>query len=234
MIIDCISDLHGAQPELEGGDLLIVAGDLTARDKPQQFSEFKDWLCKQPYKKSIILAGNHDGLIEKGVCMGSKDNWESEATSYLQDSSTTFQGLKIYGSPWTLRFAGMNPDCMAFTKKAHYELKEYWDKIPDDVDILITHSPPYGMLDQCSDYRRVGCKHLADRVMNLKNLKLHVFGHIHEAYGQCHKAYETPGDARNVVKKDYTGSIPIGHLSVNAAIMNEYYKPVNKPIRVIL
>ena len=42
MIINCISDLHGHYPKLEGGDLLIVAGDLTARDRETEVSLSSD------------------------------------------------------------------------------------------------------------------------------------------------------------------------------------------------
>jgi 3',5'-cyclic AMP phosphodiesterase CpdA len=67
MKIDCISDLHGFQPKLEGGDLLIVAGDLTARDTVEEYITFNSWLSDQNYDRKIIIAGNHDGKIEKGI-----------------------------------------------------------------------------------------------------------------------------------------------------------------------
>ena len=56
MIIDCISDLHGYYPELEGGDLLIVAGDLTARDDENEHEiEFAQWFLTQRYKYKIFI-----------------------------------------------------------------------------------------------------------------------------------------------------------------------------------
>ena len=63
MIIDCLADLHGHYPETEGGDLLIIAGDLTANDTLEQQLKFYIWLHRQKYKHYIFIAGNHDNAI---------------------------------------------------------------------------------------------------------------------------------------------------------------------------
>lgn len=215
IIIDCISDLHGYYPKLEGGDILIVAGDLTARDTPDQFDEFFSWLSMQNYKKAVFIAGNHDNLLQKGcVPFLELDKPYDISIDYLCDSGTEFEGLKIWGSPWTLNFPGMNPHCKAFTVDTEEELAEKWKLIPEDTDILITHSPPYGILDKTIDGIEAGSSSMHD-VFCAPNknylFKLHVFGHIHEAYGKS-----------NLGKR------------VNASLVNEYYQPVNKPIRVIL
>lgn len=215
MIIDCISDLHGYYPELDGGDLLIVAGDFTARDTLTELSKFKDWLSVQKYKKIITVAGNHDNLIEQRIGIGDEDSWDSEFLSYLEDSGTEFCGLKIWGSPWTTKFPGINPHCCAFTVDKDEELQEKYDLIPNDTDILITHNPPYGILDKTSRGECVGSKNLQMQLYTRLRPKLFICGHIHEAYGQ-----EPPG-----------GFIEI---AVNASHVNERYEPVNKPIRIIL
>jgi len=218
MIIDCISDLHGHYPKLEGGDLLIVAGDLTARDEPGEYvTKFLPWIAKTKYRKRIVIAGNHDNLLEKGE-IPTKVLADFE---YLCDSGTEFEGLKIWGSPWSKTFAGMNPHCKAFTKDTEEELAEKWALIPDNIDLLITHSPSYGVLDVVR--REVFCgerdehtgsdslvKHAAK-----PNVRLHVFGHIHQQYGK------------------YINPIS-GKIYVNASYVNERYQPVNKSIRVIL
>lgn len=215
MIIDCISDLHGFYPKLEGGDLLIVAGDLTARDHPKQHLKFLSWFSEQNYKKKILIAGNHDNflrncsyiaaIIENGI-------------EYLCDSGTEFEGLKIWGSPWTKTFPGMNPHCKAFTVNNEEELTEKWALIPEDTDILITHSPPYSILDEVGEGNYVGSTSLYDRLYSERiRPKLHVFGHIHESYGHIPKMLDMP-------KTQF----------VNACHVNERYKSVNKPIRIIL
>lgn len=223
MIIDCISDLHGHYPKLEGGDLLIVAGDWTKSDKPDQVIEFALWVSKQKYKKKIVIAGNHDNMIQTtpGILLGLPDF----CITYLCDSGTEFEGLRIWGSPWTLSFEGINPHCKAFTVETEKELCKKWDKIPKDIDILITHGPPFGILDEVCIYQdfmneasilaNVGSVSLGSRVLGrFPNLKIHVFGHIHEHGG---KVFET-----TLAK------------FINASHVNECYDPVNDPIRIIL
>jgi Icc-related predicted phosphoesterase len=226
MIIDCISDLHGHFPQLSGGDLLIVAGDLTATHTYAEFEQFFIWLNLQKYRKIVFISGNHDTQAM------SQFDWGSDNIDYLCDSGTEFvyypplnsiplgtvlerQKLKIWGSPWTLRFPGENPHCLAFTCETEEELAEHWKCIPEDTDILVTHSPIYSLMDETVWGENVGSRSLMDWFLNrkTKNLKLCVCGHIHEAYGQL-EHHE------------------VQH--VNASHVNERYEPVNKPIRIEL
>jgi Icc-related predicted phosphoesterase len=227
---------------LEGGDLLIIGGDLTARDIKDELLHFHHWITHQNYKKTIIVAGNHDTVISEEGYLFYNRPWALDGyafpfneITYLEDSATEFidyytdeRGIltgrcfRIWGSPWTRTFKGMNPLCKAFTLDTEEELAEKFQKIPLDTDILITHSPPYGVQDlvvtgdrfieghQCDKFEHVGSEALMTRVSRFTNLKLHVFGHIHEGYGV------TSG------------------LFVNASHVNEHYKPVNKPIRIVL
>ena len=143
MIIDCISDLHGFYPDLEGGDLLIVAGDLTSRDTKEQHIDFSMWLAAQNYSHKVVIAGNHDNRL---ILLGGPV--KAPRLDYLLDSGTEFQGLKIWGSPWTKWFPQVNPKCSAFMLKTEDELAEKWKLIPDDIDVLVTHGPPHGILDK--------------------------------------------------------------------------------------
>jgi Icc-related predicted phosphoesterase len=209
MIIDCISDLHGFKPKLPGGDLLIVAGDLTARDTVIEHLGFSGWLCNQQYDKILLISGNHDGK------MNHCKPFDQDNLSYLQDSGTTYKGIKIWGSPWTPSFCNWH-----FMKDRGEPIKQMWDLIPDDTEILITHGPPFGIRDEvkysskAQEGKFAGCQELRNAIDHrLKKLKLHVFGHVHEGYGLA---------------------IVRGVRHVNASIMNEDYKPVNKPFRIIL
>jgi Icc-related predicted phosphoesterase len=222
MKIDCISDLHGSFPHLEGGDLLIVAGDLTACDEESEYAQFICWIAKQKYKKIIVIGGNHDNYLQKNP-----DTFDLELTcciaDYLLDSGTKFDDLKIWGSPWTKSFEGMNPACKAFTLDTEEELKEKWDLIPYDTDLLITHSPPYGILDRIEDgdkMVRLGSYSLYEALDTLRSVRLHVFGHIHEGHGLEHSSRLAAGGD--------------GTIFVNASQVNRAYSPVNKPIRVFL
>lgn len=211
MSITCISDLHGYRPRVPGGDLLIVAGDLTARDRFEEFTGFFSWLRDLPYTCKIVIAGNHDGLIESGKIIFGED-LKSQNIHYLCDSGMEYEGLKIWGSPYTHRFPGQNPACMAFSVKAELQLKDHFDLIPNDLDILITHSPPYGILDQCVN-GRAGSEMLRQAIFRARP-RLSCFGHIHEQGGK-------------IVKLD-------NMTFVNASVVNEYYENVNQPTLISL
>lgn len=226
MKIDVCSDLHGHYPDLPGGDLLIVGGDLTARDTFPEYCQCFSWIAKADYKKKIIIGGNHDNLLQT-------DDWFAKMTidfEYLCDSGTEFEGLKIYGSPWTKTFEGMNPHCKAFTCDKEEELAEKWALIPDDIDILITHSPPKGILDWNFEGKQCGSESLLKKSRELKNLKLFCFGHIHEAYSMINTNQMLDSPLMNLTHSK-PSSLPI---IVNASHVNEFYQPVNEPIRVIL
>jgi Icc-related predicted phosphoesterase len=232
MIIDCISDLHGELPELiGGGDILIVAGDLTASHTPKQFKEFFDWLIDQDYKHKVVIGGNHDEWLQRTVMYGEvskhlgrqydeEDNLIGYGYYYLCDTSVTLEGYKIYGTPWTRTFPGIAKNCMAFTVDGEEMLSKKWEFIPSDVDILVTHSPPFLIGDKVERYRaepeHVGSKSLGKLIKD-SNIKLHVFGHIHNGYGTEILTRHSDGHE---------------FIFVNASIMNEDYDPVNKPIRI--
>lgn len=223
MIIDCLSDLHGSYPKLEGGDLLILAGDYTATGKMNQWCDFFGWLKKQEYRKKILIAGNHDNLFESGWPKSKEEAEElkevqefpgvdQEDFEYLCDSGTEFEGFKIWGSPWTPRFL-----LWYFMKERGEDIKQKWDLIPEDTDILITHGPPNGIRDKVKDkwakhIRGAGCEELRIAIDRIKPM-IHIFGHVHEEYG-----IEKIGPT----------------LFMNAAHMNEHYEPVNQPIRIVL
>lgn len=221
MIIDCVSDTHGNFPELEGGDLLIVAGDLTEKDDEQSWLDFEGWIYDQKYRDKVIIGGNHDNFLQSMDSHRMWKYWDKVGVTYLCDFSYQFNGIKIWGSPWTKKFDGMNPKCMAFTVDTDEELEEKWKLIPEDVDILITHCPPHGILDFIGNSKvrkanSVGSLSLRNMVLSntFPKLKLHIFGHLHEWGG---KIFET-----TLTK------------FVNASHVDAVYDPVHKPVRVIL
>jgi Icc-related predicted phosphoesterase len=218
-----VADPHGYYPKLEAGDLLIVAGDLTRTDHYDEYLDFFQWLKAQLYRKKIFISGNHDNVAM------SQFDWGDDETDYLWDSGTEFEGLKIYGSPWTPWFHGVHPKCKAFML-SEGKLKAKFAKIPNDTDILITHGPSNGMLDRSAPGRLLGSSSLSAWISaHSQTLKLHVCGHVHESYGFydprdiCRKVADSKGlQPRNVT------------VHVNCSHVNEYYHPVNKPIRIIL
>ena len=249
MDITCISDLHGHYPELEGGDLLIVAGDLTKSDDYLEYKQFFFWINKQNYNKKIVICGNHDGYMEYNPGFMQE---RFEEFTYLCDSGTEFEfhepdpiekgqvvldtifstvkRFKIWGTPWTLTFDGINPHCTAFTG-TEAELEAKFALIPDDIDILITHGPPLGIFDTTDRGENVGSKSLLEKARSLKNLKLFVFGHLHEGYGMI-----TPSSLNGGAKVQPNKSITCASFPyiVNCSHVNEHYEPVNKPVRIVL
>lgn len=214
MIIDCIADLHGCKPILPGGDLLIIAGDLTANDTEKQHAEFAYWLEEQDYSKKIVIAGNHDSLIQ-GVSLQWAEKMFPGAT-YLQDTGTEFQGLKIWGTPWTPIFDGVNPRCTAFMETESF-LDTRFSLIPEYTDILITHGPMRHMLDANKDGYACGSISLRKHIDRVKPL-FHIFGHIHEQGGQ-QLMYKHQGP---------------NTWCVNCSYVDERYRPIFNHIRITI
>lgn len=221
MKIICISDTHNQHEKLNlpEGDLLIHSGDWTNRGTEKEILKFINWLSDQSknYRNICFCAGNHDWLPEKDPIrfLNIISDLLPNNVHYLQDNYVIIEGLKIWGSPNTPYF------CNWAFNKDEQELEDSWENIPEDTDILITHGPPFQILDEVpSDYREegqclnVGCEFLKKRVENLNQLKLHVFGHIHYSYG-----YKT--------LNGYT-------TFANAAICDEKYSPSNPPIEIDL
>ncbi len=171
MRIVAISDTHGQHRRISipDGDILVVAGDWTYGE---QISSLNVFFRGLPHKHKVLIAGNHDFILERHP----EAAGELKDCLYLMDSSVTVMGLKFYGSPWQPRFFDW-----AFNLDRP-ELKTVWAKIPSDTDILITHGPPYGILDVNNERHHCGCHELAERLKTVRP-KLHIFGHIHEGYG---------------------------------------------------
>lgn len=204
MRIVCLSDTHCQLEKIKvpKGDILIHSGDLTYRGTYDETVEELDKLASIPIRNKVLVAGNHDWLAYespdtmRALC-------EERDIIYLFDSLFTVADIKIYGSPWQPAFHNW-----AFNLPRGPELERTWARIPNETEILVTHGPPHGLLDHCPN-GHVGDEALYERIKSLPNLKLHIFGHIHEGYG--------------VAKyKDLT--------LVNASTCTGSYRPLNNPI----
>lgn len=222
MRIVAISDTHLTHQkhkiDIPDGDILIHAGDATFMGREHEIFQFAKWFNSLPHKNKIFCAGNHDFLFERNrsraeaILLGTAtDLWEAPPANpciYLQDSEVMLEGIRIYGSPWQPWFYDW-----AFNLQRGPEIRAKWDMIPDGIDILITHGPPYGFGDQVPSGERVGCVDLLDTIERIKP-KLHICGHIHLGYG----VYQTKVDTK----------------VVNASICNEEYFPENAPVVIDL
>lgn len=182
MEILLISDTHGKHNwfervhKLPMADMIIHAGDVTSVGDIWEIEPFLQWFSGLPYEYKVFIAGNHDYGFEtnrytvRGMI---PDN-----VIYLEDSGVEIEGLKLWGTPVTKPF--MN---WAFNVETDKRI-EHWNMIPDDTDILITHSPPYGIKDISTySHEHVGCQYLTAAVKNRIKPKIHVFGHVHTDYG---------------------------------------------------
>lgn len=171
------SDTHGLHDRLTlpEGDVLIFTGDMCRHGTLQAVREFSDFLGRQPHPHKLVIAGNHDWPFQR---QPQEARLAMESITYLEDAECVIDGIKFYGTPWQPRFYDW-----AFNLPRGAPLREVWSRVPDDTDVLLTHSPPLGVLDCTWDGRQVGCEELRSRTDELASLKVHVFGHIHEAYG---------------------------------------------------
>ena len=67
-------------------------------------------------------------------------------------------------------------DCVTDRQSRHYA------RIPEDTEVLVTHSPAYGILDFDDDIN-YGSEEILVRLKSLNSLKAHLFGHIHAHHG---------------------------------------------------
>lgn len=219
----CISDTHLQHNfDIPSGDILLHAGDLTWVGSVEELSKVNQWFgeLKSKFADIVTIAGNHDKLFEQNSSLA-----RSLITNaiYLEDSEVVVQGLRIYGSPYQPSFG----QGWAFNKDRGSDIKCVWDKIPEGLDFLITHGPPYGKGDIVlegdgdswetgNDLRyvkkHVGCRNLRNQITKVQP-KYHMFGHVHCGYG----LYE---------------EVPTTY--INASVCNEQYKPVNAPIVITL
>ena len=206
MRLVCISDTHSLHwriQDIPAGDVLIHAGDCLGAGTLDNVVDFNDWLGTLPHKHKIVIAGNHDWIFQEAK------TFAIEALTnaiYLEDSGTVIDGVNFWGSPWTPTFMDW-----AFMRDRGTPINDRWEEIPIDTDVLITHGPPKGIADEVDlgfQFENVGCADLLRRVGQL-SLKAHIFGHIHEGYGEY-----THSDVRYI----------------NASTCTERYEPTNPPV----
>lgn len=208
MKITFISDTHGQHDDLQliNGDILIHSGDICNRGTEMEVLKFVNWFREQPFKYKIFIAGNHDWFLENLSAYYLQKLLPKDVI-YLNDSGVTIEGINIWGSPIQPTFFNW-----AFNRNRGEAIKKHWDLIPDNTDILITHGPPFGVLDQTTDARNVGCDDLMNTIKIIKP-KIHCFGHIHEAYGI----------------REFDGIS-----FINASVLDIRYRLVNLPITINL
>jgi len=162
--------------EIPEADILIFAGDMSVCRTLQDVAGFNAFLKTLPHKYKIVIGGNHDHLLASSPELGKS---LLQDAIYLQDESVTIEGIKLYGSPWQPIFN--TNACDAFALLRGETMRKKWALIPDDTDILITHSPPCGVMDEDGGVSH-GCSDLLEAVQRI-GPQFHIFGHIHNHNG---------------------------------------------------
>ena len=200
--IVAIADTHNLHRALTvpAGDILVHAGDMTSRGTKEEVEEFNDYLGGLPHRHKIVIAGNHDLCFEREPELSA-----SLLTNgmYLEDEAITVNGIVFYGSPWQPAFFNW-----AFNLERGPEIREKWDLIPEGVDVLVTHGPPFGYGDETARGEKVGCRDLL-AVVQRRKPRAHIFGHIHEGAGIYSSAHTK---------------------FINASCCDRWYEPVNAPV----
>jgi Icc-related predicted phosphoesterase len=209
MQLTFISDTHGKHRDLVlgSGDVLIHCGDFTRMGEVDEVEDFADFISMQNFHHKIVIAGNHDWCFEDNRRAEAEKVLTEKGIIYLNDSGIEIAGKYFWGSPIQPEFCDW-----AFNRPRGKKIAEHWQLIPKYTDVLITHGPAFGYLDECYHGERVGCEELAKVVFKIKP-SIHAFGHIHEDYGTDEKR---------------------GVLFVNACSLNEDYELANPPITVQL
>lgn len=187
-----ISDTHGQHHQLSDmprADVIVHSGDISFAGSEDEAFDFIQWFSSLPYTYKVFIAGNHDNCLHEANIEGLPEN-----CFYMYHSSVVINGLKFHGMPLFME------DIIS----GNYD--ESFQKIPDDTDILMTHQPPYGILDNSANIH-YGDRDLLQTVMDIRP-RYHLFGHIHDAYGM-EKGKDT--------------------LFANASIVDVHYRLLNKP-----
>mmetsp|Transcript_4213 Transcript_4213/g.5377 ORF Transcript_4213/g.5377 Transcript_4213/m.5377 type:complete len:281 (+) Transcript_4213:100-942(+) len=211
-----ISDTHtrhhslGILPE---GDVFVHSGDIlmstrfwSSQGRRQKYEEFNNWLGSDAIQcpNKIIVGGNHDAELEQigySECMKLFSNG-----TYLENTSIIVKTkqnkeILIYGSPSSNGHSGNSAfQSQEFTSETMRRSTEEGGKHMARPSsqygaVLVTHGP---------------CKHL--RKPFERNLKAHIWGHAHGAYGAKHFSDRE------------------GVLSICASTMDTRYCPTNAPI----
>ena len=181
MKLSIISDTHNKHKRLRNfpkADVLIHCGDISSMGYEHEIKNFVKWFGSlEQFKYKIFIAGNHDFLFEKNNVLARQlipDN-----IIYLEDQEVIIDNIKFYGTPVQKHFHNW-----AFNRSEN-KMKQHWEAIPDDTDVLITHSPPYMIGDYVPySMQHEGSPSLYEEVTERIKPSIHAMGHIHEGYGQ--------------------------------------------------
>jgi predicted phosphohydrolase len=215
-----MSDTHNRHGSLSvpEGDVLVHTGDFTNHGTLAEVADFARWFGSLPHPVKVIVPGNHDMIMDRQYYDAYWADWshvkESSDEAFeafaqrgvhvLIDSMIEIRGVRVYGSPHVPTYA---PWLTAFNVTPD-RIAELWRRIPTNVDVLLTHTPPAGRLDREMFGKPVGCTALHAELSGRVRPKFHVFGHVHTD----------------------TGAVTVGPTTfVNAASVTDFYSTRGRP-----
>lgn len=189
MKIVAVSDIHGKWNKLKipECDVLISAGDYSFTGERHIVRNYHEWLNEQPATHIISGQGNHEVWVENNF----EEAKQIALTAcprafFVEEGGITIDDINFWYSAITPWFHDW-----AYNRRAGRDIEEHWKKIPENTNVLITHGPPYGILDTVpfpdgTPKERVGCWTLNAYIERIKP-DIHIFGHIHHSHGQKHE-----------------------------------------------
>lgn len=223
------SDLHGyplTDLDIPACDVLLIAGDILPDSVGRQWTRHTPGLAKRIFLDNIVsdcqlvmkrqsiahiicTLGNHDWIAEEEL----QDIYAELPPNIhlLMDNEVTIAGLKFWGTPWSNQF--MNWAWMNDPEK----LQAVYEKIPADVDVILSHQPPLGAGSTFHDIwsgktGEIGSAQLRDAITRVQPSAV-VCGHIHSGFGE------------------YTLN---GTNVYNVSYVNEQYRPENQPVHIVM
>jgi Icc-related predicted phosphoesterase len=182
-------------------DVVVHAGDFTDKGTYGEVEAFVEWFSNLPIKHKVLIAGNHEITLDSHrynrapatFLPDEADRHRADETLdlllrahlkgrlyYLENDSVVIEGVKFYGSPFSVTppFKNQVPWGFQYNETV---LAKVWEAIPADVDVLVTHTPPKGVMDSYKKLQRGSASLL--EVLPKLDLSLHVFGHVHAQRG---------------------------------------------------
>lgn len=188
MRIAALSDQHGYLPAIPPCDLLVIAGDVCPDLPPDHQAAwfgavFRPWLAASAPPRTILTWGNHDLCAAQSPGIGAGSRYGAAGRlDVVVDGIVNIEGLAIWATPWSNTFEHWafmkSPENLALTYRA----------IPDGLDVLVSHQPPYGYGDEQLAAEVGGLAHLGSRellrAIDRARPRLVICGHIHSGHGR--------------------------------------------------
>jgi len=197
-----ISDSCGQHDALmlPWGNMIIHAGNITRNGTRSEVVDFLQWFAHLNYQHKIFIAGTDDHFFEKEP--KAVRRLIPAGVIYLEESGVEIGGLKIWGSPYNSYNHGS-----AFGKTEE-KIVGHWEKIPDDSNMLVIHSPAYGVLDKNAKGEHEGSKDLLRKLVKVEP-RYFICGHRQSTHGYEYR---------------------YGIHFINASVTNDEFKITHKPV----